>query len=555
MRRIFVELDETEETRPAATGVDDVSPSNRDGETKRGGDFCDGIIVAADALYRRTANKSYSRKLVLFTDAAHTANVDPVLLQTVVDGLVRMETVLTVIGLDFKNSAEFEGPLIPSSNNDVIKVKIPGKNKDEERIVNIGDVGKSRNAGSGSDGDDGNQTTDSKKERENGNVEHYIEDNLTYIKSENEKLLISLARLTGGSVVAASSLQQILKSTQGKRIPISTRRKLLLTIAPNVTVNARFSLLISAAKLPSLRREAIMIDEENGGVIMKNGLGEEMTSKITTSTTHYNPDEKDVEVPLSKRTHAFRYGSDLIPIGPFDLEGLKFRSPVSMHILCYTKEENVPRQFFMNQPYAVSGGDSNRACGAISALATALANLKQAAICKFIKSKDADPIIGALFPYSEGIDQKKAEYKHLFFIQVPFDDDVTSLQLPPLHKFSKDEPKMKVCYDLIDSLMLPTDVLCSGKVPNPSIRFFNKTIFKRAVESTHSIMDVAKKSDIQNKETSTAEFSLCTPSEILNGAKDNIRDFWEAFPLTRVERENSKSKKPKRAHWCDVPSM
>ena len=40
------------------------------------------------------------------------ANVDPVLLQTVVDDLVRMETVLTVIGLDFKNSAEFEGPLI-----------------------------------------------------------------------------------------------------------------------------------------------------------------------------------------------------------------------------------------------------------------------------------------------------------------------------------------------------------------------------------------------------------------------------------------------------------
>src|SRR5210317_549080 len=55
------------------------------------GDLCDGLIVAADALYKRTNGKKFKRKIVLFTDAEHRVSVDGNQLQTVLDGLNKME--------------------------------------------------------------------------------------------------------------------------------------------------------------------------------------------------------------------------------------------------------------------------------------------------------------------------------------------------------------------------------------------------------------------------------------------------------------------------------
>ena len=49
-----------------------VTPSSQDLR----GDFCDGIIVAADALFQRTAGKKYQRRIVILTDAEHKVQVD-----------------------------------------------------------------------------------------------------------------------------------------------------------------------------------------------------------------------------------------------------------------------------------------------------------------------------------------------------------------------------------------------------------------------------------------------------------------------------------------------
>eukprot|EP00957_Ditylum_brightwellii_P088774 6760381-Ditylum_brightwellii.AAC.1 len=102
-------------------------------------------------------------------------------------------------------------------------------------------------------------------------------------------------------------------------------------IAPGLSINARFSLLISKASLPSLKKEYVMVNPD--GTNKVDGLGEIMTSALSMSVTHWDADDENVEVRLDQQTKAFKYGSDLVPIGGFDLEGLKMRSNVSLSIL------------------------------------------------------------------------------------------------------------------------------------------------------------------------------------------------------------------------------
>ena len=122
---------------------------------------------------------------------------------------------------------------------------------------------------------------------------------------------------------------------------------------------------------------------------------------VTFVTSHWDADDADVEVTLEKRTQAFKYGSSLIPIGGFDMEGLKMRAPVSLTVLGYVRTEEVPRTLFIGDPYGVSGGESRQASAAISALSHGLHIEDCAALCKFVKSKDADPLLGAIFPLIE----------------------------------------------------------------------------------------------------------------------------------------------------------
>jgi len=74
------------------------------------GDFCDGIILAADALFERTNKKKYQRKIVLLTDADHNVVMDVPQILTVIDSLRSMECRLEVLGLEFGMSAEYGTP-------------------------------------------------------------------------------------------------------------------------------------------------------------------------------------------------------------------------------------------------------------------------------------------------------------------------------------------------------------------------------------------------------------------------------------------------------------
>jgi hypothetical protein len=255
---------------------------------------------------------------------------------------------LTVIGVCFEHSAQFEEPLAAD--------QAAGKGEEEEEEDH-------ENKGDKSDSDDTETTAGESTDEE--------EDPLT-IKRMNEQLLISVARLTGGSIIAASTMKEIAESTLGKCIPKSAKKNIQFHIAPGLKIEAKCSLLLSKAPFPSLKKDAIQLDEYGQPKI--DGNDEVMTNAIVTdTTTHWDADNKDVEVPPENRISAFRYGVDLIPMSSLDYVGLKLTlSDPAIRILGYTEQSTVPHSAMIGSPYAISGGDSHRVCCAIAALSQAL---------------------------------------------------------------------------------------------------------------------------------------------------------------------------------------
>jgi hypothetical protein len=484
-------------TRPTISllqQVEGVKCTERTLNSNRRGDVMDGLVIATDAMNRRTLGKKYSRSVVLLTDACHRVAIDSeeqqqVLLQ-VVDSLRNMDCQLHVIGLDFKTSAVFDAALPESEAAASVK-------EDDDSSNDGSETDDEENQGGVSSSDDDTTVSDDNT-------------TTTAARDDTERFLISIARLTGGSVRAASSLHQVLKQQLGKRIPTSTRRKVLLQLLGSTErmepLHVRVSLLLSKTNLPTLKKEAMLLDEQTAAPL-KDGMGNFMTSELETATDHFDAIHKDLSVDETARTKAVKYGSDWIPLNDFDVQGLKERSDVCITILGYTAISNIDRGYRMGPPYGVAGADdSKRARAAVSALAQALHRLQSCAIGTYVKSKHADPILVALFPLEtdEGStvttaneddpvlvtesSPQAAPPQHLALLQLPYCGDVQKMVCAPLDAYCTAEPKKQQrCDDLIDSMMLEPNQLNSTAIPNPAIRSFRKTLVQRAIATNDPI--------------------------------------------------------------------
>lgn len=246
------------------------------------GDFCDGIVLAADALYKRTATKKYQRKIVLMTDAEHKVKVDPQQLLVVLDSLRAMECRLEVIGIDFESHGEYE-----QAASSVQTAKA-------DNVFQTPEGDKKVSGSSNQEDDDGSDISDDEMEEDD-------EEDKKIIKHQNEKLLLSLTEKTGGFVMAAKELGPILQKMLGQRMPRSTRRKVQFQIAPGLILDARFSLLLSKASLPTLKKRVVELDEgerpdDPNAKVAKDENGKEKVHEFSTLITHWDPEQETKEI-------------------------------------------------------------------------------------------------------------------------------------------------------------------------------------------------------------------------------------------------------------------
>jgi len=503
------------------THIDGTDSSNTRMMQNRAGGFCDGIMLAFSSLKRKTSGKIYNRKIILITDAEREVNIHWDQLDGTVEGLREIECDLAVIGLDFQRSAEYHPPAVLSATtaetnatttSDGAPREEGDKNDNKANAIN-------------------DQTVDTSTAKQL---------QAAMIKDDNEMLLISLTKYIGGTVHAASTIQQILKQASGRRIPKSALSKIELQIAPSVTVEARISLSTTKQSFPSLKREAVTLNEK--GEVEKNVLGEIMSTPVMNITSHWDIDDPDVEVELVKRAQGYPYGSDLIPIGDMELEGLKLRSVPRVTILGFAAAERIPMTVWMGPTRIVSGSvDSRRACLAVSALAQALYGLNQLAICTFVKQKDSDPEMGILAPLVEdqSIHVGAEKPKVLLYVRMPFADDIQNLTMNPLKDHVRmDDKATHVCNDLIDAFMLSDTELNPASIPNPAIRSFRKTMIQRALDSDFGGIVHGR---IQNSINDMDP--MRTPLQMVEAGEKQTKAFRDTFALEEVQKVGKKRKK------------
>ena len=683
-----------------------------------GGDILEGISLAVDSLHRRCglsnddmnqnigsnsssskSNKSanikvnkgtnhqlHRKRIIIITDACQRLrNFDEENLQTCINQMRLMGCDLHVIGLGFDNDG------VCDTTNDVggkrqrkqqqhsISFPHPINNEnndnDEDSYDGYNNV---------DDNDDSNMVSNSDNNSNNNNSDA-VENTIRY---ENIKLLTSITRYTGGGILAISNHRDVndailsfgdaIRSPplQPPRTTIAINRgtKIELIIAPKLIISARVSILASKVNLPTLKKEAILIDHggcttnsHNGNFsqtgkekfkhcnnnIMTNGNNEILTTPLTALTTHWDIDNPNYEVLSHRRTKAVRYGCDLVPLGTMDYEGLKHRASPNITILGYVRREKISLRVLIGPSRMVSGeekkvddgnnggGGGGRACVAVSALATALQRLNQVAICTYVARKDSDPVMGILLPMVNStpislLSKKKPVLSSSLFsnrlvlVRMAYACDIVQLSMRSLTEKNDEEGEFdkfydsskinndnydnnnhnqnvydkssndnndnwkcsnnnnnnsdnennngnwkdnnninginndnlhqlrsKTCDELIDSLILPDDVLHPGTIPNPAIQCFRRTVIARAVDPTSNgeiipVREVKDKCSSRRRHHHTSDrthnviisnknddgddnnddlIGMYTPSVIMRNAQNKIDTFRSTFVL------------------------
>jgi hypothetical protein len=196
-------------------------------------------------------------------------------------------------------------------------------------------------------------------------------------KYDREQLLLSLTEKTGGAVIAVSTLQEILNAQQGRRIQNSVQTKFEFRIAPKISFEARFFLMMSKQSFPKLITKAVKTTDDPSRVATSTdtvpGEEPEVTFNVQRAELFVDPDEPDDIVADEDRTKAIYFGSTLIPMSSFDYEGLKpSQMGARLEVLGYMSRSKIPLEYLSGPPSGISGHESPKACAAISAMANAL---------------------------------------------------------------------------------------------------------------------------------------------------------------------------------------
>ena len=520
------------------------------------GDLCDGLIVAADALYKRTNGKKFKRKIVLFTDAEHRVSVDGSQLQTVLDGLNKMECEVIVVGINFDDEKDFSldtaaAAAAQNNDDDAMKQEDDNDNGDQQPDKITSNDGAPVAEDSDSDhikGDDNANDEDMDDQKIESDVK-------ALVRRQNQMLLMSIAKETGGCVLATKGadiedvLQRKMPSKAGRKN--AQRYETDFHVAPNLTVTVRLAKMTEQCNLPSLKKAAVQFDPESGDAL-RDGTGELMTHDVGTLTRHYEEEQLEAgvekEVPLDMRVDAYRYGCDLIPVGKMDLAGINaaFAGDTnrSINMIGYLERDDVVNSgLLMGPSYCIVGGkESNKSRAAVAALSQAMDEMDKVGLCRLVKTKNGGaPVIGALFPIAAD------SGRYLQFLQLPFADDIQHFQNRDMDKFVGPEEQVKASEELIDSMML-----CEGdfdRVANPTFKAYRQMIVDFAMNAPKK--EVLREEGLpeENILQAAQPKPLCEFDAVkilTKKSSEKVSAFLTAFPLQETSDEEKK-----KHYWGD----
>ncbi|CCW61757.1 unnamed protein product [Phytomonas sp. EM1] len=160
-----------------------------------------------------------------------------------------------------------------------------------------------------------------------------------------------------------------------------------------------------------------------------------------------------------------RYGQNCIPITEADLEAMKIRGMRSLVALAFVPLDDIPPYILMGGVKVVLAlaGDYVGQKG-FSALVRAMVESRKAMIVRFVRMRDAHPVLGVC------IGSSNAKRDALFLGKLPFADDVSLYQFPKHEEVVCSADEEQLVAALVDEMTVGREVLRPNNTFNPFLQ-------------------------------------------------------------------------------------
>lgn len=354
-------------------------------------------------------------------------------------------------------------------------------------------------------------------------VGHKDKELVSNIVSENGKLLASMVGATGGAFCVVDQISDSFYFFAGR--PGMTSRplnyKIPLYISPSVKIRCQYWSKVSKATLPSLKKQSPSYDPEQPD-----------SGTVKRTTSYFNPDDPDQEIPFDEKVKGYRYGANYVPVSAADEAALKISSEPLMRLIGFLPESKILRYHFLESTLVLQGDASSPVAeSALSALSIALREKKSVALVRFVKRADSDPWLAALIPFP-------SDSSCLMIQRLPCAEDIRDFPFPSLYdkRYGKPNTKaqMTAVSNFVDQLTITPDDIA---VFNPSFPALTAKILRNVLSESKS----------PNSLLAEVGNPLCGPAEIRDRADGALKRVLSEFSLTTVD----KKKKKRKIYWSD----
>ncbi|OAL48185.1 ATP-dependent DNA helicase II subunit 1 [Pyrenochaeta sp. DS3sAY3a] len=266
-------------------------------------------------------------------------------------------------------------------------------------------------------------------------------------------------------------LKQLLSSINSKAAPRRALFTLPLELGPDLRIGVKGYILIK-------RQEHVKS--------CYVWVGGEKPQIVSSSTTHMADDTARV-VEKTELRKAYKFGGDAITFTPDEITRIRqcFGDPV-IRIIGFKPLSSLPLWTNTNKATFIypSEADYIGSTRVFSALQQKLLKSKKMGLVWYVARRNAAPILAALVPAEEKIneDGEQSMPPGLWLVPLPFADDLR--QFPdqgeaPLKTTDALTDKMRL---IIEQLQLPKGVYDPSKYPNPDLQWFYRILQAMALE-------------------------------------------------------------------------
>ncbi|KAL1214123.1 ATP-dependent DNA helicase 2 subunit KU80 [Cardamine amara subsp. amara] len=248
-----------------------------------------------------------------------------------------------------------------------------------------------------------------------------------------------------------------------------------------------------------------------------------------------------------ERIKGFRYGPQVIPISPDDIEALKFKTEKGMKLLGFTEASNILRHYYMKDVNIVVPDPSKeKYVLAVSALAREMKQTNKVAIVRCVwRNGLGNVVVGVLTP---NVSERDDTHDSFYFNVLPFAEDVREFPFPSFNKlpssWKPDDQQQAVADNFVKMLdIAPSateEVLKPDLTPNPVLQRFYEYLELKS-----------KSTDVALPQMDEAFKRVMEQDPELYSNNKSIMD---AFRGSFEVKENPKLKKSSKRLLRDKPS-